>query len=177
MSRGPTARPTQRPWLEFEISPRRAGTNLTGVSVDFGLAVRNIGQAPARDVRLMAYLLTSSDDQEARLGALFETPVRKPIVAPFDLVADDVAEVSAITTLPFGEVNQVMLLGRPIVVPIVAVVATYDWGEAGQGMLARSFILGIRRPEGDRLAPFWLDRGPRMFDAVGYRPHSAGRHG
>ena len=175
-TRPPAARPTQRPWLEFEINPRRAGTNLTGVSVDFGLSVRNIGQVPARAVRLAVYLLTSSEEQEARLAALFDAPVRKPIIAPFDLMPDNVAEVSAVTTLPFDEVNQVALLGRPIVVPVVAVVATYDWGEAGQGLQAQSYILGIRRPEGDRLAPFWLDRGPRMFDAVGHRAHHAGRH-
>lgn len=166
----------QRPWIEIEIAPRRAGTNLTGISADFDVVLRNIGQVPARAVRIAVYLMTSNDDQDAQLTSLFEAPVRRPMVAPFDLPPGGGERVGAVTTLPFAEVHQVMLLGRPIVVPIVAVVATYDWGETGQGLTARSFILGIRRPEGDRLAPFWLDRGPRMFDAIGQRPHSAGRH-
>lgn len=168
--------PTQRPWLEFEIAPRRAGTNLIGVSVDFSLLVRNIGQVPARAVRLEVYLLTADDQQAARLALLFEGPVDRPIIAPFDLPPGGDAEVSSVTSLPLADINQVQLLGRPIVVPIVVALARYEWGEGGEGMLGRAFVLGIKREESDRLAPFWLDRGPRMFDAIGWRAHSEGRH-
>jgi len=163
--------------VEFEIAPRRAGTNLVGVSVDFTLTIRNIGQVPARAVRLEVYLLTAGEQQQAQLEALFDGPVDRPIVTPFDLPAAGDTEVSAVTTVPFADANQVQLLGRPIVVPIVVAVARYDWGEGGEGRLARAFVLGVKREGSDRLAPFWLDRGPRMFDAVGWRPHSDGRHG
>lgn len=175
-SPAPVAGPAvPRPWLDIEIAPRRAGTNLTGISADFDFAIGNIGQEPARNVRVAVHLLTSNEDQDARLSALIDAPIRKPLIAPFDLAPDAVERLSAVTTLPFDEVYQVMLLGRPMMIPIVAIVAHYDWGGAGQGTTARSFILGIRRPEGDRLAPFWLDRGPRMFDTIGQRQHSVGR--
>ena len=61
--------------------------------------------------------------------------------------------------------------GREIFVPLITVDARYDIGDGARGQTAAAFAIGRIRKGGAKLAPFWLDIPPKMFDALSARPH------
>ena len=175
------APPGQRPWLEFDFQPRRAGTNLMSAAIDFELIVRNIGRVPACDVRVQVSLLNASAQQDARLRTIFETPIEKPAIAPFALDPAAEAAFSAMAMLPLQTIEPIMLSDRPMFAPLVAINAVYDWGEGAIGQAAVAMLLGIDKSseggeaEAGKMAPIWLDRGPRMFTGIAQRPYHIGK--
>lgn len=168
--------PGLRPWLEIDFVPRRAGTNLTSATVDFELAIRNIGSVAANDVRVLVQLLTANPHQNAQLQTVFDRPTDQPIMAPFALEPHDTARINAVGTLAIDKINRLELEGRPMFVPIMAVRAVYNWaGNRGDGgSTANAYILGVGREEQGKMQPLWLDAGPRMADRITHRLHEIG---
>lgn len=170
------AEPALRPWLEIDFIPRRAGTNLTSATVDFELAIRNIGSVAANDVRVLVQLLTANPHQNAQLQTVFDRPTDQPIMAPFALEPHDTARINAVGTLAIDKINRLELEGRPMFVPIMAVRAVYNWaGNRGdRGSTANAYILGVGREGQGKMQPLWLDAGPRMADRITHRLHEIG---
>jgi hypothetical protein len=176
----PAAPPVLRPWIEIDFVAKRAGTNLTSATVDFELAVRNIGSVVANDIRIMVQLLTANPQQNAQLHAVFGRPADQPILAPFALDPDDTAKINAVGTLALEKITRLEFQGRPMFVPIMAIRAVYGWAgdrasDKGEGgCTANAYILGVDRDGHDKMQPLWLDVGPRMADRVTYRLHEIG---
>lgn len=180
---GPPARPDMprqpsppaallaRPVLAFEFRPRRAGTNVTSVAVDYELVVRNAGEAPIETIRIGVDLVTAGNAHDEQLRTLFAHPVERPIVPPFALAPGEERVLRAMVMLPKDGVSVVSVKGRPMFVPIVAINAVYRWS-GGEGQAAVSRVIGIDRGEGERMRPFWLDVAPRMHDRVNARAHA-----
>jgi hypothetical protein len=59
-----------------------------------------------------------------------------------------------------------------VFVPVLAFNANYGWA-AKTGQTCVSYLLG-RDGHGEKLAPFRLDLGPRLFRKVGARPLPVG---
>ena len=57
--------------------------------------------------------------------------------------------------------------GRQVFVPVIAFNALYSWGSS-QGQTSAAYLLG-RDTNGDKMSPFRLDLGPRIFRGVGAR--------
>lgn len=176
MLRPSTPEPALRPWLEIDFVARRAGTNMTSATVDFELAIRNIGSVVANDVRVMVQLLTANPHQNAQLQTVFDRPTDQPIMAPFALDPQDTARINAVGTLAIEKINRLELEGRPMFVPIMAVRAVYSWADnrGDRGSTANAYILGVGREGQDKMQPLWLDSGPRMVDRITYRLHEIG---
>jgi hypothetical protein len=51
---------------------------------------------------------------------------------------------------------------------MLALNALYKWSSGSEGQTSASYLLG-RDTQGEKLAPFRLDLGPRLFRAVGAR--------
>ena len=166
----PLAGSGARPRLEIAFTPRRAGANLTSAAVDYDLAVRNIGDAAADDVRVRVELITAGERHDAALQALFADGAERPAQA-FGLAPGEERRLRALAMLPREAISVVSVKGRPMFVPIVAVDLRYRW-PGGEGQTAESFVVGIRPEAGERMRPFWLDVPPRMFDTVTARPHA-----
>lgn len=156
--------------------PHRAGTNLTSATVDFELAIRNIGSVVANDVRVMVQLLTANPHQNVQLQTVFDRPTDQPIMAPFALDPGDTARINAVGTLAFEKINRLELEGRPMFVPIMAVRAVYNWADnrGDRGSTANAYILGVGREGQGKMQPLWLDVGHRMVDRITYRLHEIG---
>ena len=56
--------------------------------------------------------------------------------------------------------------------PTVGFNAVYRWA-GGEGQTSASFLIG-RETKGEKMAPFRLDRGPRIFRGLGARLHTVG---
>lgn len=149
---------------------------MSGATVEFDLAVRNIGSVTAEDVRVLVQLLTANPEQNAQLNAVFGRPADQPILAPFALQPADTARVSAMGTLASDKINRITLEGREMFVPIMAVRAVYGWaGAAGApGSTANAYILGVGRDGQEKMQPLWLGATPRMMDRIIHRLHEIG---
>lgn len=172
------APPALRPWLEIVFLPQRVGIDATHALVEFKVEVHNIGSVPARDVRVVAQLLTANPHQNAQLDGLFSSPRNRdrPLVDPALIEPGGHVFIEATGMLGLDRVHRVEAFARPMFVPILAVRAVYGWGDTGEGegATANAFILGVDRGEGDKMGPFWLDAGPSMTDRITYRLHEVG---
>jgi hypothetical protein len=80
-------------------------------------------------------------------------------------------ELSGMAMMPKEMLSTMTVQGRVLFVPVLAINLLYDRdGEAGQ--TAASFVIGIDRGEGAKMAPFRLDAGPRMQADVTTLPYT-----
>ena len=157
--------------LDIELRAKRAGTNLLSAAVDYDIVVRNGGDAPARAVQADVRLLTAGAEQDGWIRSLFSSPIERPITPPFDISPHAAIELSGMAMMPKEMLSTMTVQGRVLFVPVLAINLLYERdGEAGQ--TAASFVIGIDRGEGAKMAPFRLDAGPRMQADVTTLPYT-----
>lgn len=159
-----------RAWIEFDLRPIRAGTNLTSAAVDYELTVRNTGDGTATGIHVDIRLLSASAEQDAVLAALFAMPIDRPAIAPFDLPPGTEATLGGMAMAPRETLNAFTAQGRSFFVPVLALNALYR-RDGGEGQTASAHVIGIEREGTAKMAPFRLDTGPRMAADVGQRIH------
>lgn len=162
--------PAATPRLSLAMAPRRAGLNLISATAEAELIVRNEGDAPAEAIRIGATLLEAGRGQESAVAGFFAEPVARPAAAPFGLAPGEERRVRIVVARPRDAIHGVPAGRRAMFVPVVAVNALHRHGDdAGQS--ARAFALGVELPGETKLAPFWLDQPPRMYDGLAVRPY------
>ena len=156
-----------RPWLELNFEPIRCVVDDEKVTFEFELGLFNSGSAPARDVLIEATLFNAGPEQEREIAAFFESPVgqgqRIAAIPPLQRM-HLLTEVSA----PRGGLQLFEIGGRHVIVPLIGFNALYRWG-VSDGQTSQSFLLG-RDTKGEKLAPFRMDLGPRVFRGLAARP-------
>ena len=75
-------------------------------------------------------------------------------------------------SLTRDQMRQFEVAGRRLFVPLIGFNALYRWS-GGDGQTSASYLLG-RDTKSEKLAPFRLDLGPRIFRGLGARQHSVG---
>ena len=157
-----------RPWLEIEFNPVRAVVDEEKAAIQFELSVFNSGSAPASSVLVEACMINAGPTQDQQIRSFFENPVAKgeriPIIAPMQRVA-----LKTAVLLPRDQVRTIEIEGRQLFVPLVAFNALYAWSR-GEGQSSVSYLVG-KQTKGEKLAPFRLDLGPRMFRNLAAREH------
>ena len=158
-----------RPWIEIEFTPERTIVEDERIAIDFAVTLYNSGSAPARDIRLEAAMFNASPDQDRQIATFFAQPSgsggRIEVVAPFQR-----ATVRSSVVVPRGEVRALLAEGRPLLVPMTALTAIYRWGSNNSGQTSASYLVG-KQTNSDKLAPFRLDIGPRVFRGLAAREH------
>ena len=98
----------------------------------------------------------------------FENPVAKgdrvPMIAPMQRIT-----VNTAVFLPRDQFRPIEVEGRPLLVPLIAFNVLYGWGSKS-GQTSASYLIG-KRTDGEKLAPFRLDLGPRVFRNLEAREH------
>jgi hypothetical protein len=159
-----------RPDLDIRLLPERAVVDEQGATIEFQVAVRNNGSAPARDVKVEACMVNAGPAQDQELGAFFAHPDGKgsPIgqIPPMSEVT-----LKSAVRLPLEHMRQFEIAGRKLFVPIVGLNALYR-GPSGTAQTSASYLVG-RDGNGEKMAPFRLDLGPRIFRGLGARQHTA----
>lgn len=160
-----------RPWLDVELVPERAIVDDSKATVQFRVALVNSGNAPARDVSIEAAMFSAGADQDRQIRGFFDRQPgqseRIALIMPLQTIALDTA-----VFLPRQQVQPIEIEGRSLFVPMIAVNALYVWG-GGKGRTSSSFLVG-RTTRSDKLAPFRLDLGPRIFRNLDARRHELG---
>jgi hypothetical protein len=153
------------------MHPLRCIVEDTQVTFDFELELFNSGSAPARGVLVEATVFNASPAQDREISAFFAKPVGE---------GERIAEIPPLKRLtlrsqvvaPRDTVQIFEVAGRQVFVPLIAFNALYRWG-ASEGQSSVSYLLG-RDTKGEKMAPFRLDLGPRVFRGVGARPLPVG---
>jgi hypothetical protein len=160
-----------RPWIEIALQPLRCIVNDTEATFEFELDLFNSGNAPARDVLVVASVFNAGPTQDQEIGAFFAGPFaageRIAAIAPFQRVNLHTKVVAARENLQVLEAA-----GRQVFVPLIGFNALYHWS-GRDGQTSVSYLLG-RDTQGAKMAPFRLDLGPRVFRGLGARLLPAG---
>ncbi|MEO7277633.1 MAG: hypothetical protein ABIW33_06385 [Sphingomicrobium sp.] len=156
-----------RPWLEVAISPGRFRVEDDRIVFEFEIELFNSGKAPARAVLVEATLINAGNDQDSQLDRFFANPVgegqRIVSIAPLRRV-NFTTEVG----LAKDYVHQFEIADKRVCVPLLALNALYRWNDSNEGQTSASYLVG-RDTQAEKLAPFRLDLGPRLFPTVGLR--------
>ena len=155
-----------RPWVDIGFQPLRCVLDERQVSVEFEIELFNSGSAPARAVLAEATLLNAGPNQDRDIEAFFANPVgegeRIVAIPPLKRV-----KIRTQVVAPREAIQAYELAGKQVFVPVIAFNALYQWS-GGEGHTAASYLLG-RETDGEKLAPFRLDLGPRIFRGVASR--------
>jgi hypothetical protein len=155
-----------RPWLEVDVRPQRCIVTEDGVTIEFELDLLNSGNSPARAIHLAAALINAGNDQEKELATFFAQGA-----GPGERI-DSIEPLKGLTfptqiAVPNSQIRVLEAGGRHVFVPLLAINAHYEWaGKTGQ--TAVSYMVG-REGKSDKLAPFRLDLGARIFRGLGVR--------
>lgn len=158
-----------RPDLTIALSPERAVVDETGATIEFQVLVRNNGTAPAREVLIEACMVNAGPAQDQELGAFFAHPAAKGEAIPQIMPMTEIMLKSAVRLSP-EHMRQYEVQGRKLFVPLVGVNAIYR-DPAGPRQTSASYLVG-RDGNGEKMAPFRLDLGPRIFRGLGARTHT-----
>jgi hypothetical protein len=161
-----------RPQLNVQFQPDRAVVTEQEVLLQFDVILTNSGSAPARDVLVDAKLVPAYAGQDQEIAAFFQQPHdggdRMAGIPPLGKVA-----LKSAVRLPIDQLRSFEVEGRTLFVPLVAFNILFRSG-AGEGQASASFLVGRGNDEDEKLAPFRLDLGPRIFRGLSARPHSMG---
>jgi hypothetical protein len=161
-----------KPELNVQLLPDRVVVNEREVMLQFDVVLSNSGSAPARDVLVEARLVTAHAGQDNDIAEFFQAPVgtgdRIPSLAPFGKIS-----LKSVVRLPLAQLHAFEAGGRRLFVPLVAFNILFR-GPGGESQASASFLVGRGSEEDDKLAPFRLDLGPRIFRGLVARAHSIG---
>lgn len=155
-----------RPWIDLAFQPLRCVVEDHQVTIEFELVLQNSGSAPARGVLVEASMFNAGPAQDQAIGAFFANPAglgeRIAVIPPLKNVV-----VRTKVTAPRENMQLLDIGGRHVFVPLIAFNALYSWS-TGEGQTSASYLLG-RDTKGEKMAPFRVDLGPRIFRGVGAR--------
>nr|MDQ3075304.1 hypothetical protein [Pseudomonadota bacterium] len=162
-----------KPRIEFDLVPVRAETDAAeGAALTFEIIIVNAGGAPARDVLIEAQLINAGPRVDADVGRFFSQPAaggeRVAMIPPMGR-----ATISTRLAVPGASLAPLVVEGRKLLVPVVAINAMYRWNGT-EVRESSSFLVGRGEPDQGKLAPFRLDRGARSWSGLAARLHSNG---
>lgn len=161
-----------KPELNVQFQPDRAVVTENEVLVQFDVLLVNSGSAPARDVLVEGRLVCAHAGQDQEIAGFFQNPVgqgdRIATIPPLGRVS-----LKSAVRLPLSQLHSFEAAGRKLFVPLVAFNILFRSG-AGEGQASASFLVGRGGENDEKLAPFRLDLGPRIFRGLSARPHSMG---
>lgn len=161
-----------KPELNVQFMPDRMVITPTEAVLQFDVVITNAGSAPARDVLVEAKMFTAHAAQDQEIASFFHLPAasgdRIPAIAPLGKLS-----LKSVVRIPLDDLRSFEAAGRKLFVPLVGFNILFRAG-SGEGQASASFLVGRGGEEDEKLAPFRLDLGPRVFRGLSARPHSLG---
>ena len=152
--------------LDINMQPLRCIVTDDAVTFDFELDLLNSGNAPARAILVEATVFNAGPTQDQEIANFFANPVaqgeRIEAIQPLKrltFTTQVVTPRTAIRTIEAG--------GRQVFVPLLAFNVLYTAGSSA-AQTSVSYLVG-REGQGDKLSPFRLDLGPRIFRGLAAR--------
>ena len=137
--------------------------------LEFEMTLFNSGSAPARDVLVEGSLFNAGPMQDEQIARFFQNPVgqgnRLPLLAPLQRLS-----VKSAIALSKAQLVPLEMEGQSLFVPLAGFNALYRWGSGSDGQTSTSYLVG-KQTDGEKLAPFRLDIGPRVFRRLAAREY------
>lgn len=161
--------PAPRPWLELDIVPERAAATDSEAYVRYALTLTNQGDSEARNIRIDPRLFNAG--AEGEMMDFFQGPIHEQSGSPHVVIAPGQSlKLNGEVAMPKADLREIELAGRRIFVPMVAINVAYDWAGGGGGRTSRSWLVGREaQTPTEKMGPFRLDLGPRIYRSVGRR--------
>lgn len=159
-----------KPVLELRFAPDRMVITDREVIVQFDLVIANVGSASARNILVEGLLVCAGPTQDQEIAQFFRHPRGTGDRIPGIAAMDSLTLKSAVR-LPIDSLNSFEAGGRTLFVPLVAFNILYG---ATDQQVSASFLVGRGKDGDEKLAPFRIDMGPRIFRGLSSRPHSSG---
>ena len=141
-------------------------------AIAFDVTLFNSGSGPARDVIVEACMINVGKQQERQLADFYQATADErnaiPVIAPLSRVS-----LKSAVRLPRGAVQEFVVGGRKLFMPMVAINVLYRWS-SGQGQTAVSFLVGRGEDGAEKLKPIRLDHGPGGWKKLAARPYERG---
>jgi hypothetical protein len=165
-----TAVDDDRPWIELDFAPETAAATERDAQVQYRLTVRNVGKSPAHNVRIEARMFNIDAEQTQEIAAFFAAPVNGAILPPRTIPQEGAVQHRGLVAMPREDMHAIVVEGRSLFIPVVAFNVLYDWGDGRAGQTALSYVVGRETgAESEKMGPFRLDLGPRLYRSVGQR--------
>jgi hypothetical protein len=148
---------TGRPWLDLQMRPVRAGVGEDAARVEFELGIENNGSAPARDVRVLAWLLAGNSPRASEMESMLIERGDAPQLFETTLPPGDGRSVETAVALPRAELGDAIL-------PVVHAEARYTLPDGSEGRTAASFAVSV--PMGEELAVFDVENPSGLHEGV-----------
>ena len=152
-----------RAWMEIGFLPLQCILDDDQITVEFDLELFNSGSVPARAVLAEAALFNAGPKQDQEIAAFFANPVgageRIAVIGPLKRIA-----VRTKVVAPRAHFQSYELGGRQVFVPVIAFNVLYS-SSGTEAQTSVSFLLG-GDTNGDKMAPFRIDLGSRVFRGV-----------
>lgn len=173
----PRPAPQPRPWLEIELAAERASVDVAQTVIEFELIIRNSGGTEARNVRLQARMFPSSPEQDKQIGAYFKADEKNYRTIPLPpLPAGEELRIKGSVDMDRERISALRVEDKLLLIPLVAVTARYEWGNGRFGQTGRSWVIGREGgDESEKMRPFRIDQGARVYRTIGQREHGVGR--
>jgi hypothetical protein len=156
-----------RPWIEIGFNPVRCTVEKEQVIFEFELELFNSGSTPARGVLTRANMFNAGPTQDQDIAAFFADPVnegeRMDVILPMERV-----QLRPQLGMDIADLRVLEAGGRKFFVPLIAFTILYDRG-GNWGQTSTAYLMG-RDTKGEKMAPFRLDLGPRIFRGLKATP-------
>ena len=156
----------------MQFVPDRLIVTGSDVALQFDVIIANSGSAPARDVLVEARMFTAHAAQDRDIAAFFQKPVgtgdRIPAIVPLGKLS-----LKSAVRMPMDQLHSFEMQGRKLFVPLVGFNILFR-SNGDDDQVSASFLVGRGDEQAEKLAPFRLDLGPRVFRGLAARAHSMG---
>jgi hypothetical protein len=159
------------PVIDLEFKAERMVATDQHAAVQFGLMVRNSGPSAARNVRIEARMFNASKFQDQEIAAFLASPGQSDQAsAALSLQPQHFSQFRSQVVMPREQIRQIVIQDRPFFIPTVVVRILYQWGRGRSDQVHGTFLIGIENPSSpDKMGPFRLELGPRIYRSVGAR--------
>jgi hypothetical protein len=165
----PPAAEEERAWLEVDFKPSRAAATDKEAIVHYELVLRNVGKTVAGNIRIDTKLFNAGAEAEIRdfLGGPIHDQSGSPHVT---IPPGEELRLGSTIAMSKEDVREIVVEGRSLFVPAVAINVAYNWTPAGAGRTSKSWLVGREAEQpSQKMGAFRLDLGPRIYRSVGQR--------
>lgn len=159
------------PMLALELQPIRAGCTEDSGFVEYTFAVVNPSDVVVGDLLVSAWLVSANPQQDRQLLDYLAEPADPSPHNVFALRPGEHRELRAAMGVPFDQLHLVEAAGRRFFAPMLLLDARYRTQSGVAGRTSAAYVIGRPHPSSGKLAPVFVDRGPRVVEGLAARPY------
>lgn len=162
--------PAKQANVSLEFIPDKATLSFTSLTVKGQLRLINNGDAPAKNLRLRATLLSANARQQQIIAAFHAGQIEVPDESLGEAKPGETLALQIEMAVPLAELQSFEVDNKRIMVPVFVADLAYE--SSGQTEKAKiACLVGKEtQPPASKMAPFRIDLGPRSFAPLGQRP-------